>query len=53
MQKLQKDYDEDARRLMEIKTKQQQMSKQAQDLDAVRENMDKELAEQIDKIERA
>ena len=32
LQKLQKDYDEDARRLMEIKTKQQQLSKQSDDM---------------------
>ncbi len=33
LQKLQKDYDDDARRLMEVKNKQQQMAKQCEDLE--------------------
>lgn len=45
LQKLQKDYDEDARRLMEIKSKQQQLHKQADDQSMTRERLDKELAE--------
>lgn len=53
LQKLQKDYDEDARRLMEIKSKQQQLHKQADDQSMTRERLDKELAEQVDKIQRA
>lgn len=53
LQKLQKDYDEDARRLMEIKTKQQQVSKQVDDMSIVRERMDREIADQIEKIQRA
>jgi prefoldin subunit 5 len=38
---------------MEIKTKQQQLSKQAEELNFLRDKMDKDLAEQYDKIERA
>jgi len=53
LQKLQKDYDEDARRLMEIKTKQQQLQKQAAEQSMGRERIDKEIAEQMDKIQRA
>lgn len=34
LQKLQKDYDEDARRLMEFKTKQQALGKQSDDIAA-------------------
>lgn len=53
LQKLQKDYDEDARRLMEVKTRQQQLHKQADEQGGLRERLDKELAEQVDKIQRA
>ena len=53
LQKLQKDYDEDARRLMEIKTKQQQLHKQSDEQSMNRERLDKEMADQYDKIQRA
>lgn len=53
LQKLQKDYDDDARRLMEVKTKQQQLGKQVEELGAYMDKADKELGEQYDKIERA
>ena len=43
LQKLQKDYDDDARRLMEVKTKQQQMQKQADELHLVKDKIDREL----------
>jgi hypothetical protein len=38
---------------MEIKTKQQQLQKQAAEQSMNRERLDKELAEQMDKIQRA
>lgn len=53
LQKLQKDYDEDARRLMEIKTQQQKLHKQADDQSMMRDRLDKDMAEQMDKIQRA
>lgn len=53
LQKLQKDYDEDARRLMEVKTKQQQLHKQADDQNMFREQLEKEIAESLDKVQRA
>ena len=53
LQKLQKDYDDDARRLMEVKTKQQQLAKQNDDLLSYKDKVDKELGEQYEKIERA
>lgn len=53
LQKLQKDYDDDARRLMEVKSKQQTLTKQADELNLIRDKLDKDLAEQADKIERA
>lgn len=53
LQKLQKDYDDDARRLMEVKTKQQQLGKQVEELGGYMDKADKELGEQYDKIERA
>lgn len=53
LQKLQKDYDEDARRLMEIKTTQQQLHKRADEQSVQRDRLDKELGEQADKINRA
>ena len=53
LQKLQKDYDEDARRLMEFKTKQQTLSKQSDDIQVQRERLEQELNDQQDKINRA
>lgn len=53
LQKLQKDYDEDARRLMEIKTKQQQLHKEADEQSMQKERLDREIAEQMDKASRA
>ncbi len=43
LQKLQKDYDDDARRLMEFKTKQQQLHKQNDELNGIRENLERDL----------
>lgn len=53
LQKLQKDYDEDARRLMEIKTTQQQLHKRADEQNVQRDRLEKDLGEQADKINRA
>ena len=53
LQKLQKDYDEDARRLMEIKTKQQQLSKQSDEMNNQRDRIEKEIGEQMEKVSRA
>ncbi len=53
LQKLQKDYDEDARRLMEIKTKQQQLSKQSDDMNNQRDRIEKEIGDQMEKVSRA
>ena len=53
LQKLQKDYDEDARRLMEIKTRQQQLHKQAEDQNNQRDRIEKEINEQLEKVNRA
>ena len=50
---MQKDYDEDARRLMEIKTRQQQLHKQAGEQNHQRERIEKEINEQMDKVNRA
>lgn len=43
LQKLQKDYDDDARRLMEFKTKQQSFYKQAEEVNYNRDRVEKEL----------
>ncbi len=53
LQKLQKDYDEDARRLMEVKTKQQQLHGQARDQADYRQRIEAELGEQMEKTSRA
>jgi septal ring factor EnvC (AmiA/AmiB activator) len=53
LQKLQKDYDEDARRLMEIKTKQQQLQKQSDDMNNQRDRIEKEIGDQMEKVSRA
>ena len=53
LQKLTKDYDDDARRLMEIKTKQQQIGKQTEDLNGMRDKLEKELSEQGVRFEKA
>ncbi len=53
LQKLQKEYDDDARRLMEIKTKQQALIKQNDDMAVIRENLRKDLTDQVQKYERA
>lgn len=53
LQKLQKDYDDDARRLMEVKTKQQQLGRQAEELNVYVDRAYKDIAEQNDKIDRA
>jgi len=50
---LQKDYDEDARRLMEIKTKQQQLQKQSDDMNNQRDRIEKEIGDQMEKVSRA
>ena len=46
LQKLQKDYDDDARRLMEVKTKQTQFQKQSEELNQQKERLERELQEQ-------
>lgn len=38
---------------MEVKTKQQQLAKQAEELTNIKDKLDKDLQEQYDKIERA
>lgn len=53
LQKLQKDYDDDARRLMEFRTKQQGLGKQLDDINLMGQRLDKEMNDQADKIERA
>lgn len=42
---MQKDYDEDARRLMEFKTKQQALGRQTDDIQMQRERLEHELGE--------
>lgn len=43
LQKLQKDYDDDARRLMEIKNKSQSINKQSDEVNQLRNQLEKEL----------
>lgn len=52
LQKLQKDYDDDARRLMEIKTKQQSLNKQSDELNGLRDKLEQELANQANQFEK-
>ena len=44
---------DDARRLMEVKTKQQQLGRQAEELNVYVDRAYKDIAEQNDKIDRA
>ena len=53
LQKLQKDYDEDARRLMEFKTKSQQLGKQNEEIQGQRGRIEKDLGDQMTKLQRA
>lgn len=53
VQKLNKEYDDDMRRLMEIQTKQQSYLKKNEDVTYQRERIDRELQEQGGKVERA
>ena len=53
VQKLNKEYDDDMRRLMEIQTKQQNFLKKNEDVSYQRERIDKELQDQHDKLSRA
>lgn len=55
LQKLQKDYDDDARRLMEVKTKHQSLGKTTDDLNGYREKLEKDLldfGEKLDKTQK-
>ena len=53
LQKLQKDYDDDARQLMEIRNKQQAHQKQNEATQLEKERFQKDIALQMQKIERA
>ena len=53
LQKLQNDYDEDARRLMEVRTNQQSLERQGEEIEMVRSQLEKEIREQGQKIERS
>jgi chromosome segregation ATPase len=53
VQKLNKEYDDDMRRLMEIQTKQQNFLKKNDEVAQTRERIDKELGDQDEKLERA
>mmetsp|Transcript_20202 Transcript_20202/g.23381 ORF Transcript_20202/g.23381 Transcript_20202/m.23381 type:complete len:193 (-) Transcript_20202:29-607(-) len=53
VQKLNKEYDDDMRRLMEIQTKQQNFLKSNEDYSNQRERLEKELQDQLDKLARA
>ncbi len=44
LQKLQKDYEDDARRLMEIKKKQMQMNDEGNQINDIRNQLDDEIA---------
>lgn len=53
LQKLQNDYDEDARRLMEVRTTQQSLERQGEEIEMLRSQLEKEIREQGQKIERS
>lgn len=53
VQKLNKEYDDDMRRLMEIQTKQQTYLKKNEDINYQREKLEKELHDQDEKVDRA
>lgn len=53
VQKLNKEYDDDMRRLMEIQTKQQNYLKKNEDVSQTRERLERELNEQDEKVARA
>jgi len=53
LQKLQNDYDEDARRLMEVRTNQQSLERQGEEIEMLRSQLEKEIREQGQKIERS
>ena len=53
VQKLNKEYDDDMRRLMEIQTKQQNFLKKNEDFSHQRERIETELQDQMDKVARA
>jgi hypothetical protein len=53
VQKLNKDYDDDMRRLMELQTRQQTLIKEKEDLEYQREKVNNELEDQAAKVERA
>jgi hypothetical protein len=50
---LQNDYDEDARRLMEVRTNQQNLERQGEEIEMLRGQLEKEIREQGQKIERS
>lgn len=53
VQKLNKEYDDDMRRLMEIQTKQQNYLKKNEDFSHQRERIESELQDQFDKVGRS
>jgi len=53
LQKLQKDYDDDAKRLMDIKTRKKQMQGQEQELAQAEQKFEEDMKKQDEQIDKA